>query len=318
MRRREGGGILSGVGCIWSQGAFIFPTQCVVVIHQSLSAVETAYRAMATNKQGWELDTEFICSSIISLISVTWLCAEHGGSGLSALYKAEVWLSWSCGGGMEGCEGKMSFMLSAVAVVSLGDRQLLLPLQTPFSTTVSRMILSDCFSIWAMKNTRAGIHLQSVLSFFSSGNENELVLSCHAHMHSSGTAKQNHVLTKGSPWSASCWKEGCPLSSPAVWWAVCLTAPSRGKNLKYYSGVSLHRDTSAPLLLTCWCLVTSSRFLFWWLQKTQIEWGLQILPGGVRVKKIWGFLAVFPSPCFFCIYLILLAYPWMFGNIFSH
>lgn len=208
----------------------------------------------------------------------------------------------------------MSFMLSAMAVVSLGDRQLLLPLQTHFPKTVSRMILSDCFSIWAIKNTRAGIHLQSVFSFFSSGNGNELVLPRHAHMHSAFLfwhSKTNHntELAKGRPWSASCWKEGSALSLTAVWWAVCLTAPSRGKNLKYYSGISLHRNTSAPLLLTHWCLVTSSRCLFWWLQKTHIELGLQMFPGGVRVrmKKIWGILAVFPTPHFSCFYLILLA-----------
>lgn len=92
-------------------------------------------------------ETEDSCSSIVSLISVTWLPAELFGSGLSALYKAEVWLPWSCGCGREGWGGKIGFMLSAVAVVSLGDRQLLLPLQTHFPKTVSRTILSDCFSI---------------------------------------------------------------------------------------------------------------------------------------------------------------------------
>lgn len=137
-----------------------------------------------------------------------------------------------------------------------------------------------------MHNTRAGIHLQSVFSFFSSGNGNELVLSCRTHMDSVCLfwhSKTNHstVLTKGSPWRASCRKEGCCLSLPSVWWAVCLTAPSRGKkNLKYYSGVNLHVNSSASLLLTCWCLVTSSRCLFWWLQKAQVGLGLQMFPRG--------------------------------------
>lgn len=169
-------------------------------------------------------ETEDICSSIIGLISVTWLCAEHFGSGLSALHKAEVWLPWSCG--MKGCGGKMGFMLPAVAVVSLGDRQLLLPLQTHFPTTVSQMILSDCFSTWAMNNTRAGIHLRSVFSFFSSGNGNEPVLSCRALCTlcvSSGTAKQTTAqCSQRAVHEASCRKKAAPspyllCSGQCVW-----------------------------------------------------------------------------------------------------
>lgn len=181
-------------------------------------------------------ETQDICSSIISLISVTWLCAERFGSALSALYKAEVGLPWSCECRIEGWGGKLGLMLSAVAVVSLGDRQQLLPLQTHFTMTVSQMILSDCFSIWAMNNNRTGIHLQSVFSFFSSGNGNELVLSCHAHMHSTcpfwhSKTNPNTVLTKGSQWRLKRRKEGCSFSLLAVWWAMCLTAPSRGKKI---------------------------------------------------------------------------------------
>lgn len=192
---------------------------------------------MATNKQGWEPERQKTSASASSALSLSLDSAEHLGSGCQPCTKqrfgchgalADVGVGW------KDVEGKMSFMLSAVAVVSLGDRQLLLPLQTHFPKTVSRMILSDCFSIWAIKNTRAGIHLQSVFSFFSSGNGNELVLPRHAHMHSAFLfwhSKTNHntELAKGRPWSASCWKEGSALSLPAVWWAVCLTAPSRGK-----------------------------------------------------------------------------------------
>lgn len=126
-------------------------------------------------------------------------------------------------------------------------------------------------------------------------------LCCHA-MHTctprvpSGTAKQ--TLTQCSQRAVNeGWKEE-KKAAPSPYLLCggqCVWQPHLGeKNLKYYSGVNLHRNTSASLLLTCWCLVTSSRGLFWWLQKAQIR--LQIFPRGVRVKmkKIGGFLALFP------------------------
>lgn len=305
------GGFYQVFGCIWSQGAFIFPHSGLWWLTSHLGEWKQLMGHGNKQTRMGARETEDIFSSIIGLISVTWLCAERFGSGLSALHKAEVLLPWSCG--MKGCGGNMGFMLSAVAVVSLGDRQLLLPLQTHFPTTVSQIILSDCFSTWAVNNTRAGIHLQSVFSFFSSGNGNEPVLSHSAHMHSVCLfwhSKTNHstVLTKGSPWNAPCRKIAAP-SLYLLCGGQCVWLPHLGRKVSNITQeLNLHRNTSASLLLTCWCIVTSSTHLFWWLQKAQIGLGLQMLLRGVRVrmKKIRGLLALFSSS-HFCFCLILLA-----------
>lgn len=58
------------------------------------------------------------------------------------------------------------------------------------------------------------------------------------------------VLNKDNPITASHRKEGCSFFLPAMWRAICFTAPSRGTNLKYYTGDNLHRNTSASLILT--------------------------------------------------------------------
>lgn len=227
------GGFYQVFGCIWSQGAFIFPTQRVEVTHQPLSGVETAYGSrQQTNKDGSRSDRRHLLQQhqpYLSLYCVQntlgLVCQPRTSRGLAAM---ELWVQ---DGRMWGEDGLYAF---SSGCGFLRRQTVLLPLQTHFPTTVSQMILSDCFSIWAMHNTRAGIHLQSVFSFFSSGNGNELVLSCRTHMDSVCLfwhSKTNHstVLTKGSPWRASCRKEGCCLSLPSVWWAVCLTDPSRGK-----------------------------------------------------------------------------------------
>lgn len=159
------------------------------------------------------------------------------------------------------------------------------------------MILSDCFTIWAM-NTWAGIHFQFQTFFFTSGKATwtGVVIPCTdavcASLFWHGKANHITVLTKGSPISVSCRKEGCSFFLPALWWAMWFTAPSRGTNLIYYTGDNLHKNTSTSLLLTCWLPVTSSRHLFSWLQKAQTGLGLKLFPGRVRVRmmKLWVFL----------------------------
>lgn len=57
VRRREGGGILSGVWVHLVTGCLYLPPQWVVVTHQSLRGVETAYGSwQQTNKDGSQRD----------------------------------------------------------------------------------------------------------------------------------------------------------------------------------------------------------------------------------------------------------------------
>lgn len=102
-----------------------------MVTCQSLGGVETAYRSQQQTRKGAR-EAEDICSNTTSLISVTGWCAERLGSvhvdPVGNRDMAELPQRWECG--KEGYGRKMGFMLSGIAVASLGDRQLLLRLET--------------------------------------------------------------------------------------------------------------------------------------------------------------------------------------------
>lgn len=195
--------------------------------------VETAHRSrQQTNKDGSQRDIRHLLQHHrpdlchLAACTVLWLWPVSPVRGRS-LAVMELWVQE---GRMWGEDGLYAF---SSACGFLRRQTLLLPLQTHCPKAASRMILSDCFSIWAMNNTRAGIHLQPVFSILSTENGHHLVLSCRAHTHSVSLfchSRTNHG-TKGSPRSASCRKEGSSLSLPAVQWAKCLTAPSGGKKI---------------------------------------------------------------------------------------
>lgn len=211
-------------------------------------------------------------------------------------------------------------MLSRMAVVSLGGRQLILPLET--SLFPKERLLNDL--VWLFFHQSYAQHLSrdsplvSDFSFFTSGKATwtGVDIPCTDGLCASlfWHGKTNHitVLTKGSPISVSCRKEGCSFFLPAVWWAMCFTAPSRGTNLKYDTGDNLHRITSASLLLTC-CLPShtiQTRVLVAAKGSDRAETEVFHSRGESKNEedmRIFWAMAVFPSSLFSCFCLILLA-----------
>lgn len=236
-------------------------------------------------------EMEHICSNTTSLISVTWLQSQCLGSGqvspVGSRDLAELPWSWGCR--REGFGEKMGFMLSRMALASLGNRQQILPPEAFLSPKDS--VLNDL--VWLFFHLSYEQHLSrdspsvSDFSFFTSGKATwtGVVIPCTgASLFWHGKTNHITVLTKDRPRSI---RKATPFFTCYVVNNVFYSP--RGTNLKYYCTQETH------LLHSSWptgCLVTSPRHLFWWLQKAQIGLEFKLFPGRVRVrmKKIWGFL----------------------------